>query len=500
LRQTAHLVKFRRRTADLQGMVLTDGIARAARGLSSRHLFAADPDSEDERHIEEERERRRRRLGTPERWVSLILAVGFLAAASGAPLVLHSPRSPGVLLIAALVAAYALASLVEFEVGTGQAAPTQLVLVPMLFLLPLGLVPICVAAARLFAEFPRYVTRKRHPERATVVVSSCWYAVGPVLVLGLGGGPSPSWGDAPLYALALGAQFAFDLAASAGRAWFAHRIGPAAQLRDLASRWAVDVVLAPMGLFVAFASVQRPYTFLASLPLLLLIAVFARERRARIDKALELSGAYRGTALLLGDVVEADDEYTGAHSRDVVSLVAEVADRLGLDARDRRNAEFAALLHDIGKIGVPKQIVHKPAPLSPDEWTIMRRHTIEGERMLRAVGGILGEVGEIIRSCHEHWDGGGYPDGLAGEEIPLIARIVSVCDAYSAITTTRAYRTARTPWEAIVELERCAGFQFDPSIVAVLAEVVGASEAVAHLRLVSPPPAPKAAVARAAAR
>ena len=146
----------------------------------------------------------------------------------------------------------------------------------------------------------------------------------------------------------------------------------------------------------------------------------------RIDHALELSHAYRGTALLLGDVVEADDElHRRAQPRRRRPRRSRVADELGLDARDeRRDAEFAALLHDVGKVRIPSEIINKPGPLDDAEWAIMKTHTIEGEGMLERVGGLLGDVGRIVRSCHERWDGGGYPDGLAGEEIPLVARIV----------------------------------------------------------------------------
>jgi HD-GYP domain-containing protein (c-di-GMP phosphodiesterase class II) len=210
------------------------------------------------------------------------------------------------------------------------------------------------------------------------------------------------------------------------------------------------------------------------LPLIGLLGFFARERKTRIDHALELSHAYRGTALLLGDVVEADDAYTGSHSRDVVELVLAVCDDLDLPARARRDAEFVALLHDIGKIRIPAEIIHKPGPLDPEERAIINTHTLEGERLLAQIGGLLGQVGRVVRSCHERWDGGGYPDGLAGETIPRIARIVCACDAYSAITTSRPYRAARTPAEALEELQRGAGTQFDPQVVDALERVLSA--------------------------
>jgi HD-GYP domain-containing protein (c-di-GMP phosphodiesterase class II) len=143
-----------------------------------------------------------------------------------------------------------------------------------------------------------------------------------------------------------------------------------------------------------------------------------------------------------------------------------------LDTPDRRDAEFAALLHDIGKIKVPAEIINKPGKLTDEEWKIMKTHTLEGERLLSQVGGILGNVGRIVRSCHEDWDGTGYPDGLAADDIPLVARIVRACDAFSAMTTDRAYRKARPVDEALAELRRCSGTDFDPVVVEALAAAV----------------------------
>ena len=159
-------------------------------------------------------------------------------------------------------------------------------------------------------------------------------------------------------------------------------------------------------------------------------------------KSLELGRAYRGTALLLRDLLEEDDEYTGRHTEDVVGLTVAVAERMGLDEDLRRSAELGALLHDIGKIAVPDEIINKPGPLDDEEWAIMKTHTVEGERMLAQVGGLLADVGLVVRASHERWDGGGYPDGLAGEAIPLAACIVSACDAFNAMTTDRSYRKA----------------------------------------------------------
>jgi putative nucleotidyltransferase with HDIG domain len=239
--------------------------------------------------------------------------------------------------------------------------------------------------------------------------------------------------------------------------------------------------------------------WLLVVPLLGLIAVFARERQARIEHALELGRAYRGTTLLLSDVLEADDEYTGSHSWGVVTLALRVADAMGLDAHQRRNVEFGALLHDIGKIAVPKEIINKPGPLDEREWLVIKTHTVEGERLLKRVGGVLGEVGKIVRSSHERWDGGGYPDGLKGEEIPIEACIVAACDAFDAMTTTRSYRKAMPLDRALSEIEGNAGTQFNPRVAEVIVELlrheagtasahVGAREGIVPLATDTPAP------------
>ena len=127
----------------------------------------------------------------------------------------------------------------------------------------------------------------------------------------------------------------------------------------------------------------------------------------------------------------------------------------------------------MGKIRIPNEIIRKPGKLTPEERAVIETHTVIGEELLQKVGGLLGEVGAIVRSCHERWDGAGYPDRLAGEWIPLIARIICCTDAFSAMTTTRSYRAARSYAEAAGEIERCAGTQFDPDVVRALLAVLG---------------------------
>jgi HD-GYP domain-containing protein (c-di-GMP phosphodiesterase class II) len=241
----------------------------------------------------------------------------------------------------------------------------------------------------------------------------------------------------------------------------------------MSSAWGFDLVLAPIGLLAAFPAYRHPAALLLLVPMVLLVARIGREREEKNDKVLELKNAYQGTSYLLGDMIEADDAYTGSHSRDVVELVLAVADRLALASDEQRMAEFTALLHDVGKLRIPSEVINKPGPLDDDERALMNTHTILGQEMLERAGGLLGEVGPFVRSCHEHWDGNGYPDRLAGEEIPLVARIVCTCDAWNAMTTDRSYRRALSLEEAAAELRQCAGTQFDPTVVDALVAVLG---------------------------
>jgi putative nucleotidyltransferase with HDIG domain len=171
-------------------------------------------------------------------------------------------------------------------------------------------------------------------------------------------------------------------------------------------------------------------------------------------------------------VLEADDEYTGTHSHHVVELAAAVAGQLGLDRRRSHLVELGALLHDVGKIRIPKEILLKPGPLDDAEFEEMKRHTIYGQQLLDRVGGPLSQVGAIVRASHERFDGNGYPDGLSGRGIPLESRIVGTCDAFSAMTTDRPYRAAMPLADAVAELRRCAGSQFDPAVVDALCAVL----------------------------
>jgi len=403
-----------------------------------------------------------------------LVAVAFLVAAIGCIVFLPSHRPLSIEALVASILCYSLASRIQFEFVCGYTMPTEGIFVAMWFLLPPNLLPAAVCCGMVLGGLPELVARRKPVDRLALNVIASWYALGPALVLTVVHPPSLAWSALPVCIAALAAQFAFDFTASYVVIRPVLEISLIPQLISMAPIYAADVMLAPLGVIAAYPASRNPWALLALLPVLVLFSTFAKERQQRIDNALELSSAYRGTAMLLGDVIEADDAYTGSHSRDVVEIALEVADRLTLQPRERQQVELAALLHDVGKVKIPAEIVNKQGPLDDDEWAVMRTHTILGEEMLDQVGGLLGEVGRIVRSCHERWDGGGYPDGLAGEEIPLAARIVCCCDAWSAMTTDRSYRRALPDAEALAELRRCRGTHFDPQVVNALLAVLDA--------------------------
>jgi HD-GYP domain-containing protein (c-di-GMP phosphodiesterase class II) len=444
-----------------------------------------------ERMLHESRERRPQPLSARERHSESLVALLLVPAVALIAIAFDGMRTLNLGYAAAFTLAFALAARVRFSVGPGYTTPVQLVFFPMLFFLPEASVPICVALGYAIAKLPDALAGRVHSDRVAAASADAWFAIGPALVFAAGHAGAPSWADAPLYAVALVAQMGFDMAASTVREWLALGVPPRFQLAVMARVYMVDILLTPIALMAAIAAGGSPYRALLVLPLVGLISVFAQEREAHIESALQLSNAYRGTALLLGDVLEDKDAYTASHSHGVVSLSLAVSDRLRLDPAARRRVEFGALLHDIGKIAVPAEIINKPGPLDDTEWEVMKLHTVEGQTMLDRVGGVLGEVGRVVRSSHEHYDGSGYPDGLARDAIPIEARIVACCDAFSAMTTTRSYRRAMSVESAREELIRNSGTQFDPQVVEALLDIIREEAAAAREAPVKlDPPAP----------
>ena len=200
-------------------------------------------------------------------------------------------------------------------------------------------------------------------------------------------------------------------------------------------------------------------------------ALSVADERLYAHKEL-LAEMRRGTAHepLLRTLAEREPELH-AHGAYVSSLARRVGERLGLGREELDELRLAAELHDVGKLAIPDVVLQKADPLDATEWEFIHSHTLIGQRILGAAPA-LRPIGAIVRSTHEHWDGNGYPDKLAGEAIPLAARIVAACDAYSAMTSDRPYRAARTAEDAVAELRRWAGRQFDPQVVDLLCAVL----------------------------
>ncbi|HWO16958.1 MAG TPA: hypothetical protein VNM89_09640, partial [Solirubrobacterales bacterium] len=273
-----------------------------------------------------------------ERAVEAAAAGGFVAVALAMALFMPSPRALEPLTLILLMGLYVLTSRARFEIADGYTVPTELVLVPMLFLLPTPAVPLVVSVSWGLGKLFEQASGEASVYRAAHVFGDCWHAVGPALVIVLAGAQVFSWESWPVYVVALLAQFAFDFAATEVRARLLDGTPIRAQLEMQAPVYALDGALAPIGLLAAYAAIALdPAICLLTLPLAAVLAQLSHERRARIDQALELSSAYQGTAMLLGDVVEADDAYTGSHSRGVVELSLAVAEKMGLDSRQKRN-------------------------------------------------------------------------------------------------------------------------------------------------------------------
>ena len=195
------------------------------------------------------------------------------------------------------------------------------------------------------------------------------------------------------------------------------------------------------------------------------------ERTTELDRALdEVENSYRSTLKALVQALETRDFETHGHSERVVTFSLRLAYELNLDASEMRSLEFGAMLHDIGKIGVPDAVLRKPAALNESEWAKMRLHPLHGQQILRGIPFLEGAI-RLVAQHHEKWDGTGYPFGLKGEEIDLNARIFAVVDAFDAIVSDRVYRAGRPYEEALAEIEKCSGEQFDPEVVAAFRRV-----------------------------
>jgi diguanylate cyclase (GGDEF)-like protein len=213
-------------------------------------------------------------------------------------------------------------------------------------------------------------------------------------------------------------------------------------------------------------------------------ALRVADRRMYARKQSGRASAGRQSADVLLQILAERSADLGEHLDEVTDLCERVAEQLGLPDEETGPLVQAAALHDVGKASIPDEILHKPGPLDETEWEFMRRHTLIGERIMLAAPA-LARAAKLVRGSHERWDGGGYPDGLRGVEIPLGARIIAVCDSFDAMTSDRPYRKAMPNEEALSELRNCSGTQFDPEVVEAFARAVegrgaGARESAAR--------------------
>jgi HD-GYP domain-containing protein (c-di-GMP phosphodiesterase class II) len=195
------------------------------------------------------------------------------------------------------------------------------------------------------------------------------------------------------------------------------------------------------------------------------------DRRMYAQKRLRSHSAERQTRNVLLRILREREPDLDEHLRSVASLAVLLARHAGVEGEELDVIARAAELHDVGKIAIPENVLRKRGPLTPVELGLMRTHTLIGERILSAAPAMV-PVARLVRASHERWDGRGYPDGLADSEIPLGARIIAVCDAFDAMVSSKAYRRTKTSAEALAELRRCAGTQFDPALVEVFCESV----------------------------
>jgi HD-GYP domain-containing protein (c-di-GMP phosphodiesterase class II) len=217
---------------------------------------------------------------------------------------------------------------------------------------------------------------------------------------------------------------------------------------------------------------------------------------ADVERELAMLQAQQGSPAAvqaLAAAIEERDNYTNEHSEEVVHLARGVAMILGLATDQVERIAHAALLHDVGKLAVPDEILHKGGVLTTEEWAVMAEHPVAGERILLRIPDLVA-IAPVVRHEHEHWDGTGYPDRLRERRIPIGSRIILACDAYHAMLTDRPYRAAMTPAEAMNELRRGAGRQFDPEVVDALLDLLGEDRPVvpdrsAGVRMPAAPPA-----------
>lgn len=228
------------------------------------------------------------------------------------------------------------------------------------------------------------------------------------------------------------------------------------------------LVLSPIALFMAEAYKVELFGDWGGFSVLMVMVLLYFSRYYWEEK-MKLKESFDNTIEMMVLTLDAKDPYTRLHSERVAAIAIDLAKSLGLDENDIHKIAYGARIHDIGKVGIPDSVLLKPGRLTESEYAVVRSHPARGWELLAPMHRYIGEVRPIIVFHHERWNGGGYPEGLRGEEIPLWARIVQIADSYEAMTAGRPYALAKSPEQALWELERLAGKQFDPHLVAQFA-------------------------------
>lgn len=434
------------------------------------------------------RERLAKPMGDRESVVVGLLGTAYVAGALAAALLLPHAGIADPLLVGVLLVLFLGVLRVHLEVGSGYVSPAQLVFVPLLFVLPLWLMPLMLPAAFALEELPDIVRGRAHVHRWLNWLADSWFVLGPVSVLGVFAPGPPGLSQAPIYLAALVAQTGLGLGTVVLRAWLVSEVSTRDALRSAGLGYQFNVLLSLPGFAVIYAAIAHGVLWLALLaPLLAVCVVFARAHKQRWDEIVAVHN--RSWERFLEDCrrlerVQASSHLT-AHWRCAAELALATAAQLTLPLAERAAVAHAARL--AATAFLPPPAGDSDGALTDTEREQLRNRTVVAERRLQlaavliegrlfGAGGAvasldahaLREQAAIVRASAERFDGRGFPDGLGGSEIPLAARIIAPCVAYSAMTSGRHHRAAMSRETALEELRRGAGSQFDPAVIDAL--------------------------------
>jgi hypothetical protein len=423
-------------------------------------------------------------LGDRESVVVGVLALGYLAAAVAVSVALPSERGLEPLVLLALFAAYVGVSRVRFEVGAGYVSAEQLVFVPLLFAAPLPLVSVLVPVAFALSDLPDILAGRAHRDRWVNALADSWFALGSVTVLGVFAPGAPRLELAAVYLAALAAQVGLGTTVALAREYFVRRLTLRDELRLAAAAYQLDVLLSPVGFAIAFAAAASgPLVLVSLVPVAAGVAVLARLHRVGCDRLVaEHEARWRR---FLRDARRLEREAERDVSEDwrcMPGLALAIGAELGLDMDAR--AEVAQAAQAAARSAASDASSATPRPLAAARRLALAAALIEARLDRAGCGGSAAGLrlerlryqAELVRLSRERVDGSGYPEGLRGEAIPLGARIIACCEAYSAMTAGRPHRAPMSGEIALEELRRGSGRQFDRAVVDALVRALRREE------------------------